>query len=444
MEPIKRRSFLKSTTATGVALGAPAIRSGWAQNSPNNRLNVCVVGLRGRGRAHIQNFNTIKNTQVTALCDVDENLFFKSMDLVDLGPGGEDPKTYVDFREMLENKDIDIVSIATPDHWHALQTIWACQAGKDVYIEKPLSYTIQEGRKMIEAARKYKRIVQIGTQHPSDQVTQKALEFVHSGELGELYMGKAVVYDYRAEIGHKPDTEIPDGVDWDLYLGPAPYRPFNENRFHYNWHWFWDTTTTEFGNNGTHWIDLIRRAMQKREHPVEVQCMGGVYAIDTDRQVPNVEAAHLKYADGKMLQLEVRNLYTNKEGCPSDRHNLLFGSKGWMWMSTSKWAAFFGKDNEPGPAMTANDIPAAERVNSTLAHFTNFVECVGTRRFEDQVADIAEGHYSSVISHLGNIAYRTGRRLHFNPYAEKFINDADADSYLSRVYRPPYTLPAEV
>lgn len=441
MKVLNRRNFIQKSAAASVVFSAPLVKSGWAKNSPNDTINMAVVGIRGRGRAHIRNWSALENVNVVAICDVDENLFIRGIDDV-AGLSGKEPKTYVDYRDLLEDKDIDAVSIATPDHWHALQTIWGCQAGKDVYVEKPLSYTLWEGRKMIEAARKYKKIVQIGTQHPSDPIIQEGMKYINDGILGDLYMGKAVVYDYRADIGQKPDTAIPDGVNWDLYLGPAPYRPFNENRFHYNWHWFWDTSSTEFGNNGTHWIDLVRRAMGKRVHPVEAECMGGTYGLEnSDRQIPNLQAAHLLYDDGVMLELEVRNIYSNREGGGSSRCALLYGTKGWMYMGTSEFKIFTGPNNEPGPAMTRNDLPADQRSNIQLIHFQNFIDCVRSREWQDLTADVAEGHYSTTIVHLANIAYRTGRRLSFNPYSEQFINDDDANTYLKRTYREPYVVP---
>ncbi len=286
MESIDRRGFIKKSVAAsvGLAAGAPAYIKGYAKNKPNEVINVAVAGIRSRGgyyyggSGHTANFTKIDNSRVTAICDVDENLFPQAIaDIEKLG--GAKPKTVVDFRELLDDKEIDAISIATPDIWHALQTVWACQAGKDVYIEKPISYTIDEGRKMVQAARKYNRIVQAGTQYRSNRLVQQAVQAVHDGIIGEVYMGRGVIFGHRPSIGRIADSPVPAGVHWDLYRGPAPMIPFNENHFHYNWHWYWDTSTSEFGNNGVHMMDIVRWAMKKDEYPSKISCSGGFLCL---------------------------------------------------------------------------------------------------------------------------------------------------------------------
>jgi len=318
MESLDRRDFLKKSAActAGMMASAPAIAKNLARSSPNETINVAVAGIRSRGfiyngGGHCVNLAKIPNVRIVAVCDVDERLF------PDIAPQlekmtGQKPRTEVDFRRLLDDKDIHAISIATPDHWHALQTVWACQAGKDVYVEKPISYTVDEGRKMVQAARKYGRIVQVGTQSRSSPVVHEAIKLIRQGVLGEIYMGKSYVYRYREDIGHKPNGPIPEGVHWDLFLGPAPYRPFNENRFHYQWHWVWDTSTTEFGNNGTHGIDRIRLAMNKRVHPEKIHCAGNLYnRRGSDQEVPNFQMATFEYGDGTILETEIRCLDTN-------------------------------------------------------------------------------------------------------------------------------------
>ncbi len=381
--------------------------------------------------------------KVTAICDIDERLFPGAVaELEKLN--GVKPKTYVDFREMMQDKDIDAVSIAAPDHWHALMTIWACQAGKDVYVEKPLSYTIGEGRKMVQAARKYDRVVQIGTQHISNPLVREAVQFIQEGELGEVYMGRVIIYGRRGNIGHAENSPVPEGVHWNLFLGPAQYRPFNENRFHYKWHWFWDTSTTEFGNNGVHYMDMVRRGMQKRTHPIKIHCAGNYYIYDSDQEIPNIQTATYEYDDGTMTELEVRSLYTNPEA-GSKGGAFFYGSKGWMYLDPGEYRTCFGGKDKPGPGKTRGDMPPAPPEERGLdPHFKNFIDCVRSRRWQDLHADVLEGHLTTTISHLGNVSYRTGRKLTFNPYSEKFVNDDDANNYLTRIYREPFVVPDEV
>jgi len=447
MESINRRGFLKKSgvAAAGMIVAAPAIKKGWAKNSPNETINVAVTGIRSRGRNHYRTFAALPDVNVMAICDIDERLFPKAVESIEK-TSGKRPKTYVDFRKMLDDKDIDAVSIATPDHWHALQTIWACQAGKDVYVEKPVSYTVDEGRKAVQAARKYNRIVQAGTQGRSNKVNIEAVKLLYDGYIGDVYMAKGLCFKPRDSIGRIKNSPIPEGVHWDTFLGPAPYRPFNENRFHYNWHWFWDTGTTDMGNQGIHQMDAARWGINKRVHPIRIHGTGNYYAFDSDQETPNTQITTLEYEDGKILQFEVRGLYTNAEDGITVG-NLFFGTEGWMHFAGGQFKTFFGRKNEPGKSMSRKDLASdpmdlAGPVGDP--HFSNFIDCVRSRKMEDLKSDILEGHMSTALCHLGNISYRTGRKLSFNPYSEKFINDDDANSYLKRVYRHPYAVPDEV
>jgi len=439
METLNRRNFIKKTVVTtaGTLMGAPAVTKGFVKNSPNDVINMAVFGINGRGgyysgQGHSEVFSKMPNVRVMTLCDVDERLFPESVARLEKNSGFK-PKTEVDFRKVLDDKNIDAVSIAAPDHWHAIMTILACQAGKDVYVEKPISYTLWEGRKMVEAARKYNRVVQAGTNHRSDPQNQKANQFILDGGLGDIYMAKCCVYGPRESIGHKKDAPIPEGVHWDLFLGPAPYRPYNENRFHYKWHWFWDTSTTEMGNNAVHSLDRIRFALNKRVHPVKVHSEGGYYVFDSDQEIPNTQHAIFKYEDGVIIQAEVRSLYTNQE--PSV---IIFGSKGYMAGNR----VFFGRKREPGPEFV--DKGRGRATPDTVIHMQNFIDCVRSRKWQDLTADIAEGHLSTALAHLANISFRTGRKLTFNPNSEKFLDDDDANSFLKRIYRPPYVVPDKV
>jgi len=452
MKLINRRRFLKkSAVTTGLLTAAPAVINGFTRNSPNERVNVAVIGvsggnrervrgiISGRGMVHIRNYARMPNVRVTAICDVDERLLFPVADEVEKLSGAK-PKAETDFRKLLEDKDIDAVSIATPDHWHALQTIWGCQAGKDVYVEKPVCHNISEGRKMVQAARKYNRVVQAGITWRSSKATKEGIKFIRDGKMGKIYMAKGIVYSHRPSIGHVKDSPIPKGVNWDMFLGPAPYRPFNLNRYIYTWHWFWDTSTTEFGNNGIYRMDGARWAMNIRTHPVKVHCAGGLFCRDSDQEVPNIMHAIYEYDDGMIIQNEVRSLYSNPEGAESGANCFLYSSEGWMTLSAGGFKTFFGRKNEPGPSMSNKDFPEEERGNI----WQNFIDCVRTRRWQDLDCDIAEGHMSTSIGNLGIISYRTGRKLTFNPINEKFVNDEDANTFLTRQYRYPYVMPDEV
>lgn len=451
MKTETRRGFIKKSAvvSAGLTVGAPAYIKGFVQNKPSDMINVAVAGIRDRGgfyggTGHTANFAKIKNSRVVTICDCDENLFPKAVSDIETLGGGK-PRTVVDFRKLLDDKEIDVISIATPDYWHALMTIWACQAGKDVYVEKPLAYNIVEGRKMVQAAQKYNRIVQIGTQYRSNSFSRKSIQLLMDGVIGDIYMGRGTVYRHRPSIGRVADSPVPAGVNWDLYRGPAPMIPFNTNHFHYNWHWYWDTATGEFGNNGVHAMDRIRMAMKINTHPTKISCCGGFYGWDSDQEVPNLQVAAFEYDNGKIMELEVRSLYTPEEG-----GLLFFGTEGYAILGGSSFQTFMGPKKEPGLNMALKDLEpdpvldtyAAERIDY---HFVNFLDCVRNRKKEELLAEVNEGHLSTAMMHLGNIAYHTGRKLIFNAETERFVNDKEADSYLTRKeYRKPYVLPDEV
>ena len=455
MVDLDRRSFIKKSgvATAGTLVGSQVLGRTSTQNSPNNTLNVAVIGIRSRGRDHCRALSKIPNVRIATLCDIDQRLLPEAVAELEKLTGYR-PASTTEYRKVLEDPDIDAVSIATPNHWHALQTIWACQAGKDVYVEKPVSHTIREGRLMVEAARKYERVVQTGTQARSSFSTVQAIDFLKEGGLGDIYMAKGLCLKPRGSIGRVKDGEIPDGVDWDKFLGPAPYRPFNENRFHYKWHWFWDTGNGDFGNQGIHQADIARWALNKASHPVKIQGFSNFFVWDSDQETPNIQHLEFEYEDGKILQFEVRGLGTNDEG-GIRIGNLIFGSKGWMdiasedvgegqahfsdiQLNPSGYSAY---KEEEGPEFTDTDPASSDAV---LNHFTNFIDCVRSRRWQDLNADILEGHLSTSLCHLGNIACRVKRPLQFNSEEETFVHDAEADAYLSKAYRSPYVLPEKV
>ena len=450
---IDRRTFLKKTTvaSAGVMVARPSISEGL--KSSNDQINIAVIGIRSRGKDHYRALSKIPNVRIAVLCDIDQRLFPEAVNEVEKLTGNK-PETETEYRKVLDNKDIDAVSIATPNHWHALQTIWACQAGKDVYVEKPVSHTLLEGRKMVEAARKYNRVVQTGTQARSNVVTLQAMNFLNEGGLGDIYMTKGLCLKPRGSIGHVKNSDIPEGVNWDAFLGPAPYRPFNENRFHYKWHWFWDTGNSDLGNQGIHQADIGRWALNKWTHPIKINGKGNFFVWDSDQETPNIQVLEFEYEDGTMLNFEVRGLGTNSEA-GIRIGNLIFGSKGWMDIASEdegkcqthfsdiklRPSGFSSYNEENGPLFTNED---PENNDSVVSHFTNFIECVRSRKWQKLNADILQGHLSSSLCHLGNIACRLNRSLQFNPHAETFINDAEADSYLTKAYRSPYDLPDKV
>ena len=455
MNDIDRRSFIKkSGVATAATLvGSQVLGRTTTQISPNNVVNVAVIGIRSRGRDHCRALSKIPNVRIATLCDIDQRLLPVAVAELEKLTGYR-PASTTEYRKVLEDPDIDAVSIATPNHWHALQTIWACQAGKDVYVEKPVSHTIREGRLMVEAARKYERVVQTGTQARSSFSTVQAIDFLKEGGLGDIYMAKGLCLKPRGSIGRVKDGEIPDGVDWDKFLGPAPYRPFNENRFHYKWHWFWDTGNGDFGNQGIHQADIGRWALNKASHPVKIQGFSNFFVWDSDQETPNIQHLEFEYEDGRILQFEVRGLGTNDEG-GIRIGNLIFGSKGWMDIASEDVgegqahisniqlmpSGYSSYREEEGPEFTDEDPASSDAV---LNHFTNFIDCVRSRRWQDLNADILEGHLSTSLCHLGNIACRVKRPLQFNSEEETFVHDAEADAYLSKAYRSPYVLPEKV
>jgi predicted dehydrogenase len=452
-----RREFVKKA-ALAAGMAAPAFQAGRAQDSPNERVNVAVVGFHGRGRAHLRAYSEMKDARIVALCDVDERLFPEAVAEVEKRSGHR-PDTVVDIRKLLERKDLDAVSIATPDYWHALMTIWACQAGKDVYVEKPVSFTLEEGGKMVQAARKYKRIVQAGLQRRASGNTRGAMALLNRGELGPVYRSKINIVKPRGDIGQRQESSIPQGVNWDLYLGPTKYQPFNVNRFHYGWHFFWDTSTTDIGNSAVHSLDVARWGMGKKVHPVKIHSWGGLFVWKNDQETPNVQNASFEYADGSILDMELINVYSP----PSGPELVYYTDKGYLQSGREEgWETMIGEFSSRAGRPDVTDAGVDERANrasfpqaeykpgpaiveeQAVSHFQNFIDCVRSRKIEDQYCDIAEGHLSAALAHQANISYRTGRKLVFDPQTERFVNDEEANKFLGREYRAPYVLPKEV
>jgi predicted dehydrogenase len=424
MSTLNRRRFLRTSAASVAALSA--LTAAGAADKPNEKIRLAVLGVHGRGRALVHGFSSFADVDIAIICDPDENTFAKALQSVNKRQKRQ-PKFVRDLRHVFEDPAIHAVVIATPDHWHALATIWACQAGKHVYVEKPISHNLIEGRRMVEAARKYDRIVQVGTQRRSGAHFQSAAAFVRSGKLGKVPFVRTWIAGNRPSIGHKSDCPVPAGVDYDLWLGPAPQRPFNPNRFHYNWHWHWDYGTSEIGNNGVHALD-VARMMLGLEAPQTITCGGGKLFYDDDRQMPDTTVAVFDFP-GTTLIWEHR--IWSKTGVAGEPFGImLYGEHGTLVFDRKGWHV------EDGVA-ASDQAAEIER-----PHLRNFLDCL--REHKRPNADIEEGHKSTRLCHLANIADRVGRRLSFDAATETLRNDAAANELLGRTYRPPFVLPDKV
>jgi predicted dehydrogenase len=468
-----RRDFLKLTSAgvASTALGVTASSHAKIMGA-NNRVRVAICGVRGRGVDHIHGFSHVPAAEIAALCDVDENVLNERLgDVEKLGL--PKPKSYGDIRKLLEDKDIDAISIATPNHWHSLMAIWTCQAAKDIYVEKPCSHNTFEGRQLVRAVKKYNRICQHGSQSRSNPGMLEAIHHLSDGTIGDVYMARALCYKWRASIGHSSPEPVPAGVNYDLWTGPAPFKPFTRNRFHYNWHWIWDTGNGEIGNQAIHEIDIARWGLGVG-FPVSVSAMGGHFMFDDDQETPNTVSATFYFNDSsgnrKMMELEVRPWITNHEaeigtgaygvssvppaGLTADASkkpsaaqplgpknaksntvgNIFYGSKGYLGIDGyDAYKTWLGDQLEPGPhGKAAGD------------HYANFIDCVRSRRAQDIHSPIEEAHISTTMVHLANASYRLGRTLQFDPAKEQVIGDDEANALLRGTYRAPYVVSEEI
>ena len=452
MRAMNRREFLRqgAKSAAGVAMAVAAVRTRQSAYAANDEIAVAVVGVHGRGRDHVKELCEIDGVRVIALCDPDERVFGAPSATVKAKYGTE-PKGYPDIRDLLADKNLHAISIATTNHWHSLATVWACQAGKDVYVEKPASWCVWEGRKMVEAARKYKRMVQVGTQSRSERDWRDAISRLHAGEIGKPYMARGLCYKRRDSIGFRPDEAVPTGVHYELWLGPAQMRSYNGNLVHYNWHWFWDFGNGDMGNQGVHQMDIARWGLNKGL-PVKITAAGGRFGyvdakdlsgnlVDRDQgETPNTEICAFTYDDGALLVFETRGRFTNDED-GQKTGNLWYGSEGYMAGTQTK-LGFDGKAYRGRPKEQIQLGPVGGSGEGN--HFKNWINAVRSRKVEDLNADVLEGHLSAALCHLGNIAYRLGRTLTFDPKTETFPGDTEANKLLKRDYRPPFVIPENV
>jgi predicted dehydrogenase len=441
--------------------------------SPNDSVRIAVTGVRGRGLEHVKALLALKNVEIAAICDVNQNIVEKAMKAIE-EKQGKRPAYHQDFRKLVEDKSIDAVSIATSNHTHALLAIWGLQAGKHVYVEKPVSHTIWEGRKIVEAARKYGKVCQTGTQSRSYKGFQEAVQFLKEGKLGKIKLARALCYNPRPSIGHVDDEPVPAGIDYNLWLGPAPERPFNKNRFFYNWHWFWDYGNGDLGNQGVHQIDILRWALGRNDPPKKVLAVGGRFGYQDDGETPNSLVVAWEWAEGPPMIFELRGLETQpykevKVGC--------------VFHCADGLVTF----NRAEATATNKDGEVIKKFTGAGDHFQNFVDAVRSNKPGDLAADIEQGHVSAAVCHLGNISYRlgglyamykvrpwienedaadtfdrfkdhmtandvqpeqtqitVGKALTFDAKAERFVDDSEADKLLTKEYRKPFVVPDKV
>ncbi len=436
---LTRRSFLATSAATILTTRAALGNA----SDANSRIGVCTIGFNGQGSSHIKDILKMPDVaEYVALCDVDSDVLERGAKMVE-SIQGKRPKLYRDMREALADKDVHAVTIATPNHWHALATVWACQAGKDVYVEKPLSHNVFEGQQVVAAAKKYGRIVQHGTQSRSNATLIRDMKLMHDGFIGDIVESRGYVYKNgnRGAIGHGKPGPVPQNLDWTLWQGPSSDHEFlvNADRkkpglyVHYDWHWFWEYGNGEIGNQGVHEMDIACWG-HNRGLPAKVFSSGGRFGLDDDGQTPNTQATTFTYADGSILTFEVRNLGSFQEADAGNCSNSFFGTKGFYVREKGFFTYKDGKMSEREPIPVPD--PAPDKGNKWQHFFT----AIRSRKPEDMSVLTLDAHHSCVHCHLGNTAYRLGRSLEFDADHERF-NDAEANQALSREYRPGFEVP---
>jgi predicted dehydrogenase len=480
MNNMNRRTFIRNSLLVSASLSAlPHV--GWTAPKPTSRvrganedLRVAVAGFSGRGRSHIDGFRKIKGVRVVALCDVDQIVLDKGVK--EFADRGEKVEGYRDIRKLLENPNIDAIGFATPNHWHALGAIWAVQAGMDVYLEKPVCHNVWEGRKIVEAARKYKRLVQTGTQSRSSSGIREGFEWVQAGNLGKIIRARGFCYKRRPSIGKVDGPQpIPPSVDYDLWCGPAPKEPLMRKKLHYDWHWVWPSGNGDLGNQGVHQVDMCRWALGETALSPNVFSIGGRLGYEDDGTTPNTQIMFHDYKPAPLI-FEVRGLPT--EGYHGVNVGAVIDCEGGS-LSITGYTGAVAQDK---------DGKEIKKFQGASDHFENFIKAVRSRKVSDLNADIIEGHLSASLCHTGNISYLLGKKhspeeirdevknnqavaealgrmeehlaanqvdlkktpatlgaiLKMNPKTERFIGNAAADELLTRNYRAPFVVPAKV
>jgi predicted dehydrogenase len=495
MSSMNRRDFLHDSAALAAALAGTGLLSSTASakkaSSPkkdaNDQLSVAVIGVRGRGHEHVKGFAGKHNCVVTTICDADEAVIGGALKIAEKGQG-KTPRFVQDLRKVIADPSIDVVTIATPNHWHSLAAIWALQAGKHVYVEKPVSHNVSEGRRVVEAARKFNRICQAGTQSRSSAGMRQAIEFLHSGKVGKVVRARGLCYKLRGSIGKVSGPQpIPKTVDYDLWTGPAPLKPLMRKHLHYDWHWIWDYGNGDLGNQGIHEMDKARWGLNKNELARTVISIGGRFGYVDDGETANTQISVFDYGDCELI-FEVRGLPSTNP-FPGKDH----GKKPWkptnfvgnVWYGTDGYVVC--PSYSGGAAFTPKG-ELIQKFGGGGDHFGNFVRAVRSGKMEELTGDILEGHLSSALCHLGNISYRLGKELPFNkkgkafgddkaaveilertedhlkenkvpldktmcrvgrkllvnPSTETFVDDKEADAMLTRAYRKGFEVPATI
>lgn len=481
MQSMNRRDFLHNSAlfagVAGVGLGGDLLAAkekAKKKQAPSDTLRVAVIGVRGRGNSHVSGLANRNGCIVTTICDADSAVIGKAMKAVEKRQG-KAPKFEQDIRKVVEDQNIDIISIATPNHWHALASIWAIQNGKDVYVEKPVSHNVSEGRRIVEAARKHGRICQTGTQIRSMPGIRQAIKFIHDGKLGKVKVARALCYKRRKSIGDvtKPQP-IPKSIDYDLWCGPAPKKPLMRQKLHYDWHWIWDYGNGDLGNQGIHQMDVARWALGKQQLSNKVISVGGRFGYKDDGETANTQICVFDYGDSQLI-FEVRGLETQKyKGAGVG--NIIHCEEGYVVFPSYGSATAYTNGGEK-----------IKSFGGGSDHFSNFVKAVRSRKVSDLNADIEDGHLSSALCHLGNISYRLGDEVGFgqrsalkgneaagetfermvkhlkdnkisleetkyrmgqsltlNPKEETFVDNSEANTMLTREYRKGFEVPAKI
>ena len=490
MKSMDRRSFIKTSVLASASLGLlPTLGRSQPATArvlgANDDIRVAVVGFNGQGHSDLGEFRKVPGVRVVALCDVDRHVLERVAK--ECSDRNEPVETYTDVRKLLENKDVDAISTATPNHWHALISIWAIQAGKDVYVQKPVSHNVSEGRRIVEAARKYKKIVQTGTQSRSSSGIREAVEWVHAGNLGKILVSRGLCYKRRPSIGKTTGPQpIPDYVDYDLWCGPAPTDPPRRNGshgpIHYDWHWFWNYGNGDLGNQGIHEMDVARWFLGEPELSPRVFSVGGRLGYIDDGETPNTMLIYHDYAKAPLIY-EVRGLPEKTGAKEMDKYKgasigiVIHCEHGHVVVPSYREAIAFDKDGKE-----------IKKFEGSENHKVSFIKAVRSRKTSDLTADILEGHLSSALCHSGNVSYRVGKLsspdeireaikgdkdamatfdrmadhlakngvdcninkltlgafLKMDPKTEHFIGNSKANELLTRNYRKPFVVPKKV
>jgi predicted dehydrogenase len=481
MKKQNRRQFIRQSALAGAGLTLFHISGTRASGrilSANDRIRIGVVGIHGRGGSHIKEYAGMKNVEVAYLVDIDTKQFDPRKKFLE-DKTGKAPTCVQDVRRALEDKDLDAISIATCNHTHSLYTVWACQAGKDVYVEKPISHNVWEGRKCVEAARKHGCMVQHGTQQRSSQGRANEIVALQSGKYGKLLVSKGYCCKPRWTIGFKPFEDPPPNINFDIWLGPAPLQPYHANLVHYNWHWFWDFGCGDIGNQGVHEIDVARWAIKGATLPHKVWSLGGRLGYKDQGQTPNMLLSVYEFDDALLL-FETRGLVGKHKDYPAKITNEFYTTEGMI-----AGGKFHPKNGGPAEPVTGGE---PEKVTPG-GPFGSFIHAMRTRKVEDLNADVEVAHYSAALCHLGNLSYKLGQPrpfsqgrpaqlgdneqvqksfakiegnleavgvdlkttdyelgpvLDFNPAKERFVSNEAANKLLTRNYRKPYVVPEKV